>query len=409
MKRTPYKFNFISSLYYLTFFSIMFRNTISTTLGGAVGSFSLALLFLNVPLLVYVAGRRSVNWIDVLFFFYIFYLTFLVLVFELTASFGSGFTALIGFSNLACIFLFWFVYFNFYSSERNAEKVIMLFVTVGFINAIGAAIQFYISPSLFGLISNGVYADSEVLENVNVTRRAISFIASPQSLSLYLAFSLCLSTGCKLGAWKGGVVRSVLLFAGFLTVSKAFFVFVFVFVLFNYLTVRYIGFLILLLLAFFIGVYSFQEHLARVVQIVYFLNNIDDYSAYRIWEDSLNYALSFPGLFIGHGIGVFSRGAQQIGGYVILHGSTESFFLQLLVETGLLGTSIFIMLMLISAFRLYFMNRVVFSCLIGFSAISIFTPAVYGFSTGLGFYFCIVWGLLGRKGLKVIRPIRVSL
>jgi len=81
-----------------------------------------------------------------------------------------------------------------YSKDRvllflQIKRIIVLLCLV---NALGAVLQFFVSDNLFGLTSNSIYADSEVLSNVNVERRAISFISSPQSLSLFLAFGFAI-------------------------------------------------------------------------------------------------------------------------------------------------------------------------------------------------------------------------
>lgn len=391
----------IVNLLFIVFVVILFRNSFITILGPILGNVSILGLFLIFPTFIYLLIKRKFNKLEILIIAYLLYLLILVLMHPILSDYGSVISGIIGFTNLACIFIFWFSLLKLDINNVIPKLALKLFLVCGLVNAIGAIIQFFVSENLFGLISNSVYSNAEVLENVNVNRRAISFIASPQSLSLFLAFSLCVSTSLKLGWFLGSVIRGILLFAGALTISKAFFVFIFVFVIVRFMTLKHFIFMLFGLCFLVLGILRFDNYLGRVSEIAYFASNIEKYSAYKMWAESLNYVMNFPDIFLGKGIGVFSRGAQQIEDYIILYGSTESFFIQLLVETGIVGVSIFFALLSTSLYKLYHKDRCIFSCLLGFCAISLFTPAVYGYAGGLAFYFCFVSGLFtSSRGIK---------
>ncbi len=139
---------------------------------------------------------------------------------------------------------------------------------------------------------------------------------------------------------------------------------------------------------------------SRILQLTYFLENYEQYSAYIIWMDSIKYVDNTVNLIAGKGLGVFSRGGQVIADYEILHGSTESFFIQLYVEVGIVGLSSFLVLAIWSYSRLLFIDKTAACALVAICAVGLFTPAPYGFVCGLLMHFCIASGLLIRSEIK---------
>lgn len=371
---------------------IFFRNSISTILGGVVGNIALLSLFLITPFFLSILLHHRFKPLELISILYVFYLFILVILYPIFAEVDSIIPSFIGFVNLGGFFIFWFSLFKSSKNEGIFHFSIRLFLALGVINALGAITQFYISENLFGLINHSIYSDSASYLNENITRRAISFITSPQSLSLFLAFILSISLLIKLGFFWGLMVRGIILFAGVLTLSKAFVVFLLVFFCSRYFSLRhYIPLFFVFVAILFIA--NFGEYFGRVGQIFYFLLNIEEYSAYRIWIESIEYASKFPDVIFGKGIGVFSRGGQQLGNYTILHGSTESYFIQVFVELGSIGLFFLVALLSLSLVQLFSINRTIFSCLLAFCTVGLFSPALYGYVCGGLFYFCLAFGL----------------
>ncbi|QYJ95159.1 hypothetical protein [Shewanella spartinae] len=377
---------------------LLFRNTLGTVLGTSASWLPILGLFIFTAfyfLSVLKNSKMQVN--QILFLVYIFYLLFLMLFFPIFSEFGSYPSAIIGFSNLATIPCFWFFLFRKGYSKELVNCCVSLFIFVGVINSIFSFVQFFYSENLFGLITNDIYANGEVLMNENVSRRAISFIASPQSLSLYLAFSFALTFRYSSGNSFILASRLIILMSGVLTVSKAFFVFVVVFVVANYFSFKSLFKGGLILMVFLSFVAFFRDSLGRVIQIFEFISEPEKYSAYVIWRDSFLYGVEFPEALFGRGIGVFSRGSQMLFDYVLLFGSAESFFIQILVELGVFGLVLFTLLLFVSLSSLLAHERVIFSSLCGFIVVGLFSPAIYGYSVGVCFYFCLVLGFLVRN------------
>jgi len=379
-------------------FFVCFRTTISILFGQVIADGLILTVAIVFPFLLIKFVKRQLYGMRAFLTVYILYCFFMVFFAPSFSNFGSIFGAMIGFTNLALFPVFWLVLLSESTLEENIKKYGFFVIFIGSINAVGAIIQSTVSVNLFGLISHGVYTDPSVLENENVSKRAVSFIVSPQSLSLFLAFCLAFSFVYK---WHNSFFkyffRGLIFFSAVLTVSKVFFVFVFVFVFFAFFSIKRIFDFFLGLVVFFVGIFIFKDELGRVIELVYFVSSFDKYSAFVIWKDSLIYALDPYNFLFGHGIGVFSRGAQSILGYTLLYGSTESFFIQVFAETGLVGLMFLWALIFKASLVLIKINRKLFATLMGFFVVGFFTPAIYGYSIGLFFYFVLVLPLASQK------------
>ncbi|WP_219704238.1 hypothetical protein [Marinomonas lutimaris] len=380
------------------FFLIVFRGSLAIVIGSSLIVNGLFLVGVISSFCLFIVRMFFSGLYRELFFIYlfVFWCFFLVCIYGLTATVGDYFVAIIGFINLCGLLLFYSLVY-LCSRKRFALflfiKKTILFVAI--INAVGAIFQYYISVDLFGLISNAVYADSEKLSNVNVTKRAVSFISSPQSLSLFLAFAFVLVpsvTDKKNIQW---VIYLLLFFSGLLTVSKAFVVFLIVYLLLCNFKLKRFGYFSALIV-FLTLVFSFFSHegqFSRVLQLIYLIENYEQYSAYIIWKESIFYVDDALSFFVGKGLGVFSRGGQEFSNYDILHGSTESFFIQLFVETGVIGFLIFVSLVIFSYFKLASIDKNLAYGLAAICVIGLFSPAPYGFVCGMLMYFCLASGV----------------
>ncbi len=378
-------------IFLVTAISITFRNSISTIFGNTAGIIALFPLVI-VGVLFFISFPFKKHNLRTLFLiFYIFYLLLLCFLFFVLSECGGIFTPFIGFSNLSMLIIFWIFILYYRRNNYNVKFFLAFFVFLGSVNAVGAIIQFYASIDIFGFITNGIYANENVAPNV--TKRAISFISSPQSLSLFLGFVLSLLFDRKYNHILGWSLRFIIAYAGLLTVSKAFFVYIFIFIIFNYLSIKKIHIIIVFIFVCLFFMFLFKERVERIFLIFEFLYNPEKYPAYNIWKDSIIYGLKFPEIFFGQGLGIFSRGSQIIFNHSLLHGSTESYFIQVFVETGILGLFFLLGILVVSIFRLWRFERSYAAILVALSSVGLFTPALYGYISGFYYYFFIVLGI----------------
>ena len=79
------------------------------------------------------------------------------------------------------------------------------------------------------------------------------------------------------------------------------------------------------------------------------------------------------------------RISQQLGDYTMLSGSTESFWLQIYVEMGIMGLACYLLPIAIAFFRGSANSNNYVAVLCAFLICGFFTPALYGLTTGLLF------------------------
>tara|TARA_R110001606_G_scaffold380673_1_gene541327 strand:+ start:180 stop:1382 length:1203 start_codon:yes stop_codon:yes gene_type:complete len=377
---------------------VCFRTTIEILFLKLAADLVVVSILLLFPVFLMLLLNRQVYGQRVLVFIYVSYCFLTFLITPLSSEYSGYFGGFIGLTNLVFLVIFWFVLLSHRDISLNIQKFGRVILIIGSINALGAVIQSTISVDLFGLVNHGVYTNELALENENVNARAVSFIASPQSLALFLAFCFCFSF---IYDWSSRtlkfLVRGSIFFAGVLTVSKVFFVFIFFYVFLSYLSIRSIIKLFFSIVTLFAGALVFRDQLGRVFEIFFFLENIESYSAFKIWADSLMYAIEFPEVIFGHGIGVFSRGSQSLLDYTLIHGSTESFFIQVLAEIGVIGLLLLFALIFQSAREYYYYNQNLMGIMGAFVLVGFFTPALYGYTIGILFYFILLLPLISNK------------
>ncbi len=306
---------------------------------------------------------------------------------------------LLGATNFLLPLFFWLVFFEFKrdSAETAVSALINVIVFAGLLNASGAFIQYYISPDIYGLIHHKVYSE-QIMYNSNITKRAISFINSPQLLGLFLAFCVGLIPRISITNKALKVLMVLILSAGgILTGTRAFFIFILAFVTFNYVIGKknILPLLVLLLCPLLIvPLTSSIESISRVVNIYHFLENIESIPNWKVWQEFLTYDSSTFQILFGKGLGVASRGAQQLVGYQILGGSAESFFVQVFFETGLMGLAFFLSVYAVSVINLWSKDRPIAACMLGMLPIMFISPANYGFNMSFIFSGLIAYGLL---------------
>lgn len=334
-------------------------------------------------------------------FIYVFYGLLSIPLFFLLSNVDYFYTPLIGFINIYLYLILWFFIFNTkYDFNYIFNNSIKLLLIVCFIMTVGAFVQYFISPTLFGMTTNDVYTQ-DLSDKLNINKRAISFISSPQSLSLFLAIVLILGYYNIKNKIIKIITLSLILFAGILTFSKVFVLVTISFIGVNLLLnislkniLKILFFMIILIFTFL----NFADS-NRAFEIIYILADLESHVTFLIWMDFINYDTSLAQFLFGHGIGLVSRASQMIGEYEILNGSTESFLLQLYFEIGLIGLLIFLSVYIKAIINFYKINayRKYSILLISFLPCLLGTPAFYGLTSNFILAFFLISGLVINK------------
>jgi hypothetical protein len=362
---------------------LAFRNVFITLLGSVGNALSVAPLigaFLYFILKVIFSEKIEKQF--VLPYLYIIYGVFCASIFPLIGIVDYGSTPMLGFFQLFTPLILALFLVQRFRGASYSKVVLNVLITLALINAIGGLIQFFYSPNIFGLISNRVYDGGN---EHGFTKRAISFLASPQSLSIYLAFCLPLVRYYSVNKLAKIITFLIILFCGVLTGSKAFFVFLFVYFLLS-IDIKKVVLAALiggLILVPFFGERTGVDTFDRILDIPMKIVNLDSYLTFQIWCDYVLYPSSLEETLFGRGIGVMSTSSQTINNYKILVGSTESFLVQLYFEIGIFGLLLFLFMYTLPPLKLILNNRMkpLALSLLALLSNMAFSPAFYGFST----------------------------
>lgn len=368
---------------------ILFRNTIRTLFGGDISLLGIVGLLSLFPIffLLFSTKKEAKKYFIFVFLFY--YLSILtVLQFP-----KMGITSIVGFCNIfAPMFFFLTLYRLSTDKEMIFYNIIKFIILITIINSIGAIIQGSISENIFGLISNDIYANKEFMERGTVTPRFISFISSPQSLALFLAFGLALVAYFWPENYpkKYKIISLLLIFiSGSLTLSKAFFLFILIIFIGNTLINRNLLTPVFLFSLLLLGFISFNEKFERIYTASSFIFNISSYSAFKHWIIGFQDMDKLGNLLLGKGVGFYSRGGQILSGSNDIHG-VESYFIQIFAEIGLIGF-LSILFIIINSVRNYLtINKLFIPIIVAFVVNGFFSPALYGYLSGTIFSFIII-------------------
>lgn len=383
-------------------------NLFRTTLVSFVPSFTIISLIVILMFTILNLGfsiKKGNNKVSAIFLIFSFYIFSHIVFFGiLNPSFNLAIPFLGAFQILINAF-FW--YSLFLTNMHIVDKVFNYFIKTtlqySVVVSLGAIIQYYISPTLFGLINNRLYSNEAVLSNVNFAKRGISFISSPQNLGVFqgLIFSLSLTQFKKYFSSNFYYLfLGLTLFAGILTGSKAFYLFISIY-LFYFLVLRNkikFNYLLIILLLFlslpiiFPTLYM-SETVQRII-IVFNLVSFSDISVVSIWELFFESFDTIQKIMFGKGLGLLSSYSQLTFGYEILNGSSESYLLQLFYEIGLIGLFIWLTFFKISINKLKSQPELrdyAFVLIALFSNL-LFTPSFYGLIISFFFYPFIIIG-----------------
>ena len=126
---------------------------------------------------------------------------------------------------------------------------------------------------------------------------------------------------------------------------------------------------------------------------------ISEYNTFQIWLSFINYPTNIFQLLFGHGLGIMGTASQSFYEYKILNGSTESFFIQLYFEGGLLLALSFLFFYIWAISKCYKNNSLqpLGSILIAAFFVIISTPAFYGFVNSFWLWAILIYVASWRK------------
>ena len=312
---------------------------------------------------------------------------------------------LIGVVNLSLSFLFWQFFFASKGLATQTKFAIVreVLVAAGIVLAIGGIVQYFISPSLFGLLGESSFAQ-EVVKH-NVSKRGVSFITSPQALAacLFLPYVLALHGDTIRNRYGKYAALALILMAGLLTGSRAFLALMAVYHLLHIFLMKSwkMSLAACLALVCFALLKESAEEISTFERMysVGAGSSLSQLDRVQIW---LGYFKTDADLFetlFGHGPGVLSRGAQILYGFDAWGDSAESFLLQLYIETGLVGSAVFAAILVLAMMNLFRVERYRYLAVVLFSMVAAnmtISPAFYGISTSFLYYPIIAFGLSVR-------------
>lgn len=256
---------------------------------------------------------------------------------------------MVGFIATNIYFFYWvFVMSSLTNEERN--ELFNRYVRFHHIMAVGIALlaiyQFFVDPTIFGLVTHPDYANAELLD-VTITRRATSLFGSPQNLAIYMGVACSLVFFVNYSKTIKSIQLSIFMFGGILSGSRAFVYFIIIFAVVNSFILlksrrkrKGLGpIIIIVLFAAFICLFQYLNRETADRIMVLFRTG----GSFEIWMSFVSYKNWFAFLF-GNGIGVTERLVGVLLGKWMPE--TESYLIKLYYEMGLLGLSSFLLIYL---------------------------------------------------------------
>lgn len=307
-------------------------------------------------------------------YIFVFNIYILLLIFK-DLIFNNPIISIVGALNYLLFLNYFYFKFKLFKSNNHLNKYINFTIII---ISFGAIINFFFSPNIFGLINETVYSNEENLLKITFTKRAISFIKSPQSLGFLMSLVFLMQ---KRDTIKHKISLLFTFVVGIITFSKSFFLTVLASLLLKYK--RKLAYIIALITAFFslIDLNLFSQGFQRIFNIYNVISNFttsdrfQSYSYFLIYED-------LPTFLFGNGVGKLSRGAEIFSNNNEIFRSSESFIIQMYFEIGIIGLLLFVLLMF--KFFKNLKNKEVFIVIL---FLSIFTPSLYGYASSFFFYY----------------------
>lgn len=272
------------------------------------------------------------------------------------------------------------ILFSLAISEREFHNYQKLLLNLLYVVFAGQIVNLYFDRSIFGLVGGSIYADESVSFNDSFTRRGISFISSPQSLSLFYLVTTLVAT-----RFKNNIALIISIIGAIMTGSK-YSIFALILLIFGFLSGvvnfrrKMLLVSLLIMTVLFVGSLDFSSRIFSI-RTLFQYEAVREYSAFVIWTEALNQIKLdiFHFLLGSYPFGFSSRIYQNSNGG-LLFGSTESAFISFLLDGGLICIVLFISRIIWVARGQVLVIRVfVFFCIINM----LFTPALYSSLTSL--------------------------
>lgn len=332
---------------------------------------------------------------------------------SLATSFASGLflIGIIGFIGVYMHMIYWVICFSMLNGNEEGEVLFNYYIRIniifGFITAIFAVYQFFFDPTLFNVNPHRIYSDVDSLSEAmltldsygGITRRATSFIGSPQNLGIYMGV-MC---GCIfMVPWAKRIAKIVLFSmffaAGLLSGSGTFVVFLLMFFFFYAMRIQRVNSFIkiIIIVMILLGILAMQyiENLQNtILQSFYLMDRLklgidNEYNFKSFFSHEHLYHIIF-----GKGIGIADRLVEVVmdnkppDNWIA---GSESYLLKVFLELGVIGFLLFVIVYAQSMFYSYKSKKkqgyILFVILAGIVSNLMLTPSF----TGLTMSF-ILW------------------
>jgi hypothetical protein len=355
-------------LFTLICFSFLFRDILGRYLPLGEYYF-IAVAFIDLFFMV-IKNKFKINNIYIFLFN-----TYILLLLFKDLILNNPIISFVGALNYLLFLNYFYLKFKLFKSNKHLSKYInFLIITISF----GAIVNFFVTPNIFGLINETIYSNEENLTKLTFTKRAISFIKSPQSLGFVMALVFLLQRRKTI---KHKISLLLTFLVGIITFSKSFFLTISASILLRYK--RKLAYIIALIITCvnLIDINLFSEGLQRIINVYNVISSFTSSDRFQSYYYFLTYE-DLPSFLLGNGIGKLSRGAEILSNSNEIFRSSESFIIQTYYEIGIIGLLLFILLMF-NIFR-NLKNKEVFIVVL---FLSIFTPSLYGYGPALFFYY----------------------
>jgi hypothetical protein len=281
-----------------------------------------------------------------------FYLLVLTIVFIIQIFYYNTYITVMikGYVIYTLIPFYWIIFFHKYNMV-DFRNLLISTIPIVYIIALLGIIQFFISPNLFGLLNNHdslsiAWAAHTKFSKYILFFRSSSVLGSPQVFGLFLAFYFIIVM--NLSYFKNNILNQIglvlLIFGGILSGDKSFALILILYILyrlFKIIKTKKFFYLISIGLIFLFFNYNWLLKTRQVGRIIN-INQIikqekNDSRINRYRKIILN-----SNIIIGDGIGV------RIFQKDIRLKATESYFIQILSETGIITLFIFLNLLYLS-------------------------------------------------------------
>ncbi len=329
------------------------------------------------------------------------YIYYGVFLFIISSLFKSYIVTTMAFVSIYINLIFWFlVYSN--GTDKNIEKIsksyLEVFVWLVVVNSILGVYQYFVDPSIFGLVTNRIYGNAEVLNLAHVTRRSTGLLGSPQNYSLFMGVGIFSLGYIDLKKSKRIILFIIILLGGLVSGSRTFGLFLILYILFLISRKRYLNIkrLIIVLLSAFLGLcilffinFDFLLSNGTIIRVMAY----NSWAALEIFKDNIESMSLFDFIF-GKGFGLQRWIAS--GEIVYDYSEVESYTVNILNQMGLVGVLLFLFIYMKNLLSSIKLNNGYQFMLIGILINIFVTPSFNGFAMSF-----ILWPFIIYPSLKI--------